>query len=99
MSAFSDGVNKVWVLRTHAPREGMDFEGFSSLEDAALQLLFMDSWKPGWEERIQKFRAALDRRYADAIHEHDWVDAVEGPEVVGKVCSTCGAVQEMSDDD
>ena len=31
-------------------------------------------------------------------HECDWVDAVEGPDVVGKVCSVCGEERGYSDD-
>lgn len=34
----------------------------------------------------------------DACRNHDWVDAVEGPEVVGKVCAVCGAQQDFGDD-
>jgi len=99
MSGYYDGVNTVWIVRHGMGGKGLDFEGFKTLDEAAMQLLFMDSWKPGWEERIQKFKEALDKRYAEAIHEHDWVDAVEGDNVVGKVCSTCGAPREDDDCD
>lgn len=30
--------------------------------------------------------------------EHDWTDAVEGPEVVGQVCSVCGATRDSSEE-
>jgi hypothetical protein len=38
----------------------------------------------------------VDCEAADA--EHDWVDAVEGPEVVGKVCAICGAERDLGGD-
>lgn len=31
-------------------------------------------------------------------HECDWVDSVEGPDVVGKHCSICGEEKDYSDD-
>ena len=97
MSGLHDGVSTVWIVR-HGIGKGLNFDGFKTLDEAALALLFMDFWKEGWEGRIQKFKEALDKRFAEATHEHEWSDAVEGPEVVGKVCSTCGAMQELCDD-
>jgi len=87
-----DGVSKVFIVRHDG--HSMHFEGYSSFEDAAIQLLFTDSWKPGWEDRLDKFKVALERRVAQHLHEHVFdVDVVEGDEVVGKACA-CGALRE-----
>lgn len=32
----------------------------------------------------------------DDDHECEWVDAVEGPDVVGKVCAVCGEPYDYS---
>ncbi len=92
MSGMSDGVSKYFIV--YSDGRAMHFDGFKTLEDLAQQALFMETWKPGWEDRIAKFKADLDARIERDTHEHDWVESVEGDEVVGKHCETCGAVYE-----
>ena len=45
------------------------------------------------EERVMEEKTEVED---DGGCEHDWVDAVEGPEVVGKVCATCGEPYDYS---
>ena len=92
MSGLVDGVHKYFIV--YSDGGSMHFNGFKTLEDLAQQALFMEKWKPGWEERIAKFKADLDKRIERDTHEHDWVESVEGDEVVGMHCSTCDALYE-----
>lgn len=51
--------------------------------DGTLGLCIRDEW-------------CLCPGYQPAEHECDWVDAIERPDVVGKVCSICEAPRDCS---
>lgn len=87
MSGLIDGVNKVFVVRHDG--HSMHFEGHKTLNDAAMQLLRTDSWKPDWTERMEAFRKEFE--HLVKYHDHDHVfkrGACDEP-----VCE-CGAVGE-----
>jgi len=97
MSGMADGVSKYFIV--YHDGGSMHFDGFKTLNDLALQALFNESWRPGWDERIVKFKADLDARIERDNHEHEWVDSVDGPDMVGKHCATCGEEKDYGDDD
>lgn len=97
MSGMLDGVSTVWTLNVGLGGRGIDIHGFKTDEEAALQLFMNGWWKKSPEElheHVAKFKAAIDKRVEDALHEHEWVDSVEGDEVVGQHCETCGQPKE-----
>lgn len=96
MSGLVDGAHKYFIVYHDAGT--MHFEGYATLNDLALQAMFNECWKPDWEERVAKFKADLEERYLKHTHEHEWVDSVEGDNVVGKHCATCGEPMEYDSD-
>lgn len=89
-----DGVSKIWILRYE---RGLQVEGYASPEQAAEQLLFHGCLLENEAEtraRFAAFTKQLNERLERYFHEHDWVDTVEGDEIIGKHCSSCGAVYE-----
>jgi hypothetical protein len=87
MGGLIDGVSKVFIVR----HEGgsMHFDGHDTLNEAALHLLRMDSYKPDWAQRMEEFRKAFE--HVVKYHNHD---CVWKPDSCGAAICECGAYAE-----
>lgn len=98
MSSYGDGVSKFFLV--YHDMSSMNFHGEKTLDDLALHAMRMESYRPGYRERllahITDLGALLATYDFESTHEHDWIATIVGDEEVGQHCADerCGATKE-----